>query len=421
MRKYLSVLKDSFYETLDYRIFFVLILLSAAVTFLCLSMSYPRQPADQTIRSNLNFSFEVRKVGLISESKLGRYDRYQLVLTPTVEPKQFIQKLNAVLEQLGRERAHRGGQMPELLVAPATREGWAQVVERFLSQLDGFEDVHATPDEANPPQSYTVDLAVNWPQLPNAHRIHFLFGLTKYPVNGRLSETLFIIQYLLVEWLAGWAGVIVAVVVTAGFIPNMLRSGTVDLLLVRAISRRSLLLFKYLGGLAFVFLNSVVLVTGTWLAFGLRTGVWSPWYLTSILVLTFYFGLLYSLSVFLGVWTRSALVAILVTLGFWAFLSTLSWIQSMYKHPRPDEEPGERIVRVTVTTLHTVLPKPGDLAVLDEELLMRTNELTYNPQRPPDDPQPRGTFSWVNTLCTSAGFLAVMLFLACWRFSRMDY
>ena len=64
-----------------------------------------------------------------------------------------------------------------------------------------------------------------------------MFGLYKEAPGGPpLSHILLELQELLIGWLAGWAGIIVAVVVTAGFLPNMVRSGTVDMLLVKPLA-----------------------------------------------------------------------------------------------------------------------------------------------------------------------------------------
>ena len=57
----------------------------------------------------------------------------------------------------------------------------------------------------------------------------------------------------------------------------MLRKGTVDMLVVKPIHRVALLLYKYIGGLTFIFLNTVVAIGGVWLALGLRSGIWADW------------------------------------------------------------------------------------------------------------------------------------------------
>ena len=91
-----------------------------------------------------------------------------------------------------------------------------------------------------------------------------------------------------------------AVVLTAFFMPNMLRKGTVDLLLVKPIHRFALLLYKYVGGLTFIFLNTAFAMGGVWLVIGLRSGIWAQGFSCMILVFTFYFAILYAVSALFG-------------------------------------------------------------------------------------------------------------------------
>ena len=73
-----------------------------------------------------------------------------------------------------------------------------------------------------------------------------------------LHGAVYWIEDYMVNGFGSWIGILVAVVLTAFFVPNMLRKGTVDMLLVKPIHRVDVLLYKYIGGLTFVFLNAVV-------------------------------------------------------------------------------------------------------------------------------------------------------------------
>src|SRR5262249_43790368 len=114
-----------------------------------------------------------------------------------------------------------------------------------------------------------------------------------------------------------WVTLIISIVMTAFFIPNMLRKGTVDLLIVKPIHRPVLLVYKYLGGLTFILLNTTVAIGGVWLALGLKSGVWANNFLLMIPTLTFFFAILYAVSALFGVISRSPIVAILVTCLAW--------------------------------------------------------------------------------------------------------
>jgi ABC-type transport system involved in multi-copper enzyme maturation permease subunit len=117
-----------------------------------------------------------------------------------------------------------------------------------------------------------------------------------------------------------WLAILLSIVITSFFIPNMLRKGTVDLLLVKPIRRPTLLIFKFLGGLLFIFLNTAFVVVGMFLAVGLRSGIWTWGFLLTIFILTYFFAILYSVSALFGVLTRSPIVAILMTCFTWGFL-----------------------------------------------------------------------------------------------------
>jgi ABC-type transport system involved in multi-copper enzyme maturation permease subunit len=308
---------------------------------------------------------------------------------------------------------------------PAGPEEWKALARDYLLSVPGFEAVDFKAIDSakgEQPERIEVEADINWAELPYSHRIGFLFGVWKADLDEQpLGEAVVLwIQRPLVGWIAGWAGIIIAVVVTAGFVPNMLRKGTIDFLIVKPISRPALLLYKYLGGLTFVLLNAVVLVTATWIAFGLTTGNWSPWYLASIFVLGFYFAILYSMSTLVGVLTRSQLAAILITIGCWFLLWIVNQAYTAIHFPAFEKKIMEEapVVISIVDTIHMILPQPSALGVLNDSLLLQANGSkdfahVYK--------LALAKFSWAETLTTSAAFIAVMLGLACWRFSRKDY
>src|SRR5262249_19678661 len=124
----------------------------------------------------------------------------------------------------------------------------------------------------------------------------------------------------LVNGFGAWIGILLGVIITAFFIPNMLRKGTVDLLVVKPVRRTTLMVYKFTGGLTFIFLNSVIAVVGIWVALGLRSGIWAPGFLLSILVLSFFCGILYAVSALFVVLTRRAIVSILMACFVWFVL-----------------------------------------------------------------------------------------------------
>jgi ABC-type transport system involved in multi-copper enzyme maturation permease subunit len=437
--KFLAILRDSILETIDFKIFYVMIGLSL---FLCLILglfTFPRHQPIQALGNNLG-AFEVSQVETLEHGWFSPYARYLCLLQESAAKPMGSAMQRAIQdydrEQLQAELAMRGQfeemrsielKLPAPPPEPKSAEDWRRLVDRYLASIPGITDANilSYQEGGGQPQTIRVELGVNWGEIRHAHDFSFLFGVYRTSMGEfPLGQLVSILQSLLVGWIAGWVGIIVSVIVTGGFIPNMLRKGTIDLLLVKPISRPALLLYKYLGGLLFVFFNVAVFVGGTWLVFGLTTNFWSPWYLTSALVLVFFFGILYSLSTLVGVLTRSTLASILVTIGCWVGLWLIGIVYSLC-HPAELQtsmmpflkDIPTPIVKV-VDAIHFILPKTNDLKVLNEALLLQASgsERALRQQE-----QVLKNFSWTETISTSAVFIALMLGLASWRFARRDY
>lgn len=116
---------------------------------------------------------------------------------------------------------------------------------------------------------------------------------------------------------AGFAGglflgiVVFGVFGTAGVITDALEKGTVDLYLSKPIARWELLLGKYLGSVAVIFLNILYFIGGLWLIVGVKVGVWNTQFLLSAFLLTYVFASLYAVVAFFGVVSRNMAIAII--------------------------------------------------------------------------------------------------------------
>ncbi|MCU0702665.1 MAG: ABC transporter permease [Fimbriiglobus sp.] len=142
-------------------------------------------------------------------------------------------------------------------------------------------------------------------------------------------------QNYVVNGLGGWVFCLVGTIVTAGFIPNLLRKGALDLVIAKPIGRVGLLVYKYVGGLIFFLILVTTAVLGMLLAVGVRTGVWSATFLSVIPLLTLQFAILYSVSTLFGVLTRNALVAIMATLLSWGLFFLIGLVaDSVYSRER---------------------------------------------------------------------------------------
>ncbi|MBX3324251.1 MAG: hypothetical protein KF757_14835 [Phycisphaeraceae bacterium] len=117
-------------------------------------------------------------------------------------------------------------------------------------------------------------------------------------------------------WLT-WIAAILALITTAGFFPNLIAQGAIETKLSKPISRPRLFLTRYFTGLLFVALQVGVFTVASFFVLGLRASFWEPRVLLAIPIVIVFFSYLYCVSVLIGVMTRSAIAAILITIIFW--------------------------------------------------------------------------------------------------------
>ena len=117
-------------------------------------------------------------------------------------------------------------------------------------------------------------------------------------------------------WLS-WGAVGLGIISTAGMLPDLISSGTIDVYLSKPISRLRLFLTKYVSGLLFVTLQVAVFSLGSFVIFGIRGHQWRPSLFLAIPLVVALFSYVFGFCVLIGVWTRSTVTAILLTVLFW--------------------------------------------------------------------------------------------------------
>lgn len=117
-------------------------------------------------------------------------------------------------------------------------------------------------------------------------------------------------------WLS-WATAILALISTAGIIPDMVSGGTIEPMLSKPIGRIRLFLTKYLTGLLFVGLQILVFTVGCLFVFGIRAGSWEFGIFLAIPIVLAFFSYLFAFCVLVGLVTRSTIAALLLTILFW--------------------------------------------------------------------------------------------------------
>jgi len=347
------MLKDSLREAIDGWIFFVMLGLAALIIALVLSASAEPLPANAALPRMMSSG----AIRIVSPDRGAANRQAQFFFTPQVEELQASNagepwagpisfKLSLQSGMFGGVEMDDTGAKPTkpvegagMLVdsfreaarywaAPAgvpsrerpkyTDELGAEFLKTQVSAATGLNITAVTPA---PGGTFTIDAQglnskIFWPHVPKI----FFGALRMDSLAAPLGSLVYLVENSLLNGIGAWVLMLAGVIVTAGFIPNMLRKGAIDLLITKPLSRPTILLYKYLGGLLFVVLLCTVTVGGVYLAVGLRTGLWNPGVLWSILGITFYFAILYACSTLFGVLSRNTIVCIVVTIVFWFVL-----------------------------------------------------------------------------------------------------
>src|SRR5262249_52606940 len=148
-------------------------------------------------------------------------------------------------------------------------------------------------------------------------RLRLLYGSVTVEQGRHREEAVHLVQVILASYVAGTFGVLLALVWTAGFLPDFLQPSAASVLFAKPTPRWVILLGKYVGVVTFVAFQVLVFFGGTWLALGLRTDVWLYSYLWAAPLLVLHFAVIFTFSAVLAVWTRSTVATMFGSLVFW--------------------------------------------------------------------------------------------------------
>ena len=201
--------------------------------------------------------------------------------------------------------------------------------------------------------------------------------------------------------LAGNLGVIFCIAATSFFVPQMIEKGAADVLFHKPLNRLTFYLARYFAGLFFVGVLATLMAFGMYAGFLLISGYNDPGILLAAPLLTYLFALIYAVSMFIGVMTRSTVASILLSVIFFAFNGCvhLFWTsmqanefaqleelreeaeseEDVVVEEEEDEEGGFalELVKKTNAVLHYVLPKTSDADVLSSKLRKALNAPLY--------------------------------------------
>jgi ABC-2 family transporter len=242
------------------------------------------------------------------------------------------------------------------------------------------------------------------------------FGALRVPLSRDARSAVHLLELFLAGGVADTLGLLLTLVWTAGFLPGFLDGRSVAVLLAKPAPRWCLLLGKYVGVLTFVLAHAVIFVGGTWLAIGLKTGVWDMAYWLSVPLLLLHFAIFFSGSLALAVCTRSTVASVFGSIAFWI----LCWGMNYGRHAAvaaeklaPESRFSESLIWLADLG-YWILPKPADLGMLVYEALGAQDYF-----RPLFAPGLGISFGL--SILSSLAFTAWLLWAAAKQFESLDY
>lgn len=270
--------------------------------------------------------------------------------------------------------------------------------------------------------------------------------------------------YYITEWWTTLFGVVLGLVTCASLFPDFMAPGSIDAVLSKPIGRGRLFFYKYVSGLLFAAVLVVVLAAMSFATIRWRLGFWHPAVFWSVPLAVALYSYLFAVCVLFGVWTRSALAALLMTMLFWLGCWGLQWAEQLSAQFSRTTSAAAALtgeargmnkaeaVHQIFRGLMVVLPKTGETTSLvkravlreqDREYLRETdiaNQVQRNEElgkllgRPVEseavirdrvikdlDAMSALEKSPGYILGTSLAFEALVLLLAAWIFGRRDY
>jgi hypothetical protein len=179
---------------------------------------------------------------------------------------------------------------------------------------------------------------------------------------------------------------------------------------------------KFLGVLAFVAFQETVFFVGTWVALGLRTGIWPAAYLVCIPLFLIHFTVVYSFSALMAVCTRSTVAAIFGAILFWFCCFAMNYgrhavVALPYLEP---EMPFSAEIQGMTEAGYWILPKPGDMLIVLDQTLEASEHFDLLPAFFREVVK-RQAVQLELALLTSLLFSVGILAVAARQFRTMDY
>lgn len=242
-----------------------------------------------------------------------------------------------------------------------------------------------------------------------------LFGAIRTPIERSRDTSVRYIEAILAGGIADTAGVLLALIWTAGFLPNFLEPATATVLFAKPFARWVVLVGKTFSILLLVGGQALFFVGAIWLALGVRTQIWDLRVFAVVPLLLVHFCCFFAFSAALAVLTRSTIVCVLGTFAIWS----ASWFVNYTRHSAVAAGVMDGFGFAVLNTAYWLMPKPADLGMLLVEALHARD--FFSQLSALANVRDQTGISPELTILSSLFLPAGVLVFAGWRLSRTEY
>ena len=169
-------------------------------------------------------------------------------------------------------------------------------------------------------------------------------------------------------------GLFISIFSVSNFIPQMVERGNIDLLLSKPVSRAQIILGKFFGGTAMVFVNIAYLIVGIWILIGLKFNDWESSFLLAIFTITFAFALLYSLIILIGIVTKSSVISMVISYVIFFIVSPILALRDSII-----TFINNNAIKYILEFLHFIIPQTSELSTITSDLAAGNSLMSIEP------------------------------------------
>lgn len=390
MTAFLALFRDALRESLDRRAVQFLVVLGLLLALVCGSLSFTLPDVDAVLAQQAREIGTFRRMGLRGG---------QISTRTPVEPEVGVVRAAVAEDDLpgGIEEARvvelrfeRVSELDDLVSmwrafkvrgplnerdeaplqgAPITTGDRSDFLRERLESA-GFADVLARTIEGDE-RAWRVAASCPRPvELSGKWMLGIAFGAFEQEIDVMSpAEFIVALELGIANGFVGFFGMLILLSTFARGVPELVRKGTLDLVLARPLGRARIILYRYAADVLTVLAVATLIFGACSVALGVRSSFFNPNFVACALPATAIFAMLFPVAMLLGIATRNTSLATLGAALCWFLASMIAGGREALRMFGKAPSSWSKALDVA----YWIVPKPSDVGKLNELFLARSS------------------------------------------------